>query len=122
MALVLHNKLPEAVVERTELPQLFTTVTSGADGIDLGAAVPLPDTLMHPFTVVVAVKLPAVLTVIEGVVAPVLHNKLPAAVVDKTELPQLFTTVITGADGIVTGAAVPLPGPLVHPFTVVVAV
>ena len=54
--------------------------------------------------------------------APVLHNKLPAAVVDRTELPQLFTTVITGADGIVIGAAVPLPGPLVHPFTVVVAV
>ena len=62
------------------------------------------------------------LTVIEGVVAPVLHNKLPEAVVDKTELPQLFTTVITGADGIVTGAAVPLPVPLVHPFTVVVTV
>ena len=55
VAPVLHNKLPVAVVDRTELPQLFTTVTSGADGIDLGAAVPLPDTLMHPFTVVVAV-------------------------------------------------------------------
>ena len=62
------------------------------------------------------------LTVIDGVVAPVLHNKLPAAVVERIELPQLFTVVTTGADGIDLGAAVPLPVPLVHPFTVVVTV
>ena len=62
------------------------------------------------------------LTVIDGVVALVLHNKLPAAVVDKSELPQLFTTVTSGADGVDLGAAVPLPATLVHPFTVVVTV
>lgn len=52
---MLHNRLPVAVVDRTELPQLFTTVTTGADGVDLGAAAPVPEALMHPFTVVVAV-------------------------------------------------------------------
>ena len=62
------------------------------------------------------------LTVIEEVVAPVLHNNLPEAVVDRIELPQLFTVVTTGADGIDLGAAVPLPATLVHPFTVVVTV
>ena len=42
-----------------------------------------------------------------GVVSPVLHCKLPEAVVDKVELPQLFTTVTTGAAGIAIGAARP---------------
>jgi hypothetical protein len=37
--------------------------------------------------------------------APVLHNKLPAAVVDKVEVPlQLFTTVTAGVAG-TTGTA-----------------
>ena len=57
---------------------------------------------------------------IEAVVAPVLHNKLPVndpAV--NVELPQLFTTVTVGADTLAfNGAAVPLPGALVRPFTV----
>jgi len=56
------------------------------------------------------------------VVAPVLHNKDPAAVVDKVDDPQLLVTVTTGAAGTVLGAAVPLPGVLVHPFTVAVTV
>jgi hypothetical protein len=47
------------------------------------------------------------------------HNndpvKLPAL---NTELPQLLTTETVGADGITFGADVPLPAPLVHPFTV----
>ena len=54
----------------------------------------------------------------EGVVPPVLHSKVPEAVVDKTELPQLFTTVTAGADGIAVGAAVPDPFALAQPPTV----
>ena len=57
---------------------------------------------------------------IEAVVAPVLHSKEPVndpAV--KVELPQLFTTLIVGAGTLeLIGAAVPLPGALVLPFTV----
>jgi hypothetical protein len=52
VALLLHNKVPvnpEAV--NTELSQLSTTVTEGAGGIALGAAVPLPAGLVHPLTV-----------------------------------------------------------------------
>jgi len=56
------------------------------------------------------------------VVAPVLHNSVPEAVVDKIDDPQLSTTVTTGAEGISLGAAVPLPGVLVQPSTVVVTV
>ena len=59
----------------------------------------------------------------DEVIAPLLHNKVPAAVVDKTEVPlQLFTTVTTGVAGIAFGADVPLPFALVHPFTVVFTV
>ena len=58
-------------------------------------------------------------TVIDDVVALLLHNNDPVKLLAvKTELPQLFATVTVGADGIVFGAAVPLPGLLVHPFTV----
>ena len=61
---------------------------------------------------------------IEAVVAPVLHNKDPVndpAV--NVELPQLFTTVTVGADTFpFKGAATPLPGLLVHPFTACVTV
>lgn len=60
----------------------------------------------------------------EGVVAPLLHNKVPVnpdAV--RIELPQLSTTFTTG---VVTeefnGAAIPLPDALVQPFTVCVTV
>jgi hypothetical protein len=53
-----------------------------------------------------------------GVVAPVLHSSDPAAFVDKVDDPQLFTTVITEL-GFCSGGAVPFPGVLVHPFTVV---
>ena len=57
---------------------------------------------------------------IEAVVAPVLHNSDPVndpAV--NVELPQLFTTLTVG-DGTLalSGAALPLPGALVAPFTV----
>ncbi len=63
-------------------------------------------------------------TVIDEVVAPLLHNKDPVnepAV--KSEVPlQLLTTVTVGATGVVLGAAVPLRIALVHPFTVCLTV
>ena len=59
---------------------------------------------------------------IDEVVAPLLHNKVPVAVVDSVDVPQLFTTVTTGATGAVFGAAVPLPAKLVQPATAVVTV
>ena len=48
---VLHNKVPEAVVDNTELPQLFITVTPGVEGVAIGAAVPKPFALAQPPTV-----------------------------------------------------------------------
>ena len=62
---------------------------------------------------------PAVVTVMDDKVAPLLHNKEPVkpeAV--NTELPQLLTTVTVGAAGVVFGLAMPLAVVLVHPFTV----
>ena len=66
---------------------------------------------------------PAAVTVIDGVVAPLLHNNDPEndpAV--NTELPQLSATDTVGAAGIVLGAAVPLPAALIHPSIVWVTV
>ena len=57
--------------------QSSTTFTAGANGVVFGAAVPAPAELMHPFKDWVAVYIPAVLTVIDGVVSEVLHNKDP---------------------------------------------
>jgi hypothetical protein len=95
----------------------------GADGISCGAATPLPEGLVHPFTVCVTEYVPAVVTVIDEVVAPLLHNKEPVKdVAVNIELPQLFITVTTGADGINLGAATPPRDGLVHPFTVCVTV
>jgi hypothetical protein len=56
---------------------------------------------------VVTVYTPADVTVMELVVAPVLHDKAPVAVVDNVEYPQLSISVTTGTDGAVNGAAVP---------------
>ncbi len=51
--------------------------------------------------------------------APLLHNNGPVyPLAVNTELPQLFCTVTIGAEGSFTGADVPLPVVLVHPFTV----
>jgi putative N-acetylmannosamine-6-phosphate epimerase len=59
----------------------------------------------------------------EDVVALLLQNKFPAAVVDNIEVPsQLFTTVTTGIEGVVFGDAVAEPAALIHPFTVEVTV
>jgi hypothetical protein len=107
---------PEAV--RTELVQLSVTDTAGAAGIAFGLASPAPAVLLQPFTVCVTVYIPAVATVIDDVVAPVLHNRLPVkpeAV--SSELPQLSVTDTTGAGTFeLFGAATPLPEALVHPL------
>jgi hypothetical protein len=50
-----------------------------------------------------------VVTVIEAVLAPLLHNIVPPVGIDKTELPQLFATVTTGVAVIVFGDAIPEP-------------
>jgi len=77
-------------------------LTTGGAGAVFGAAVALPGALVHPFTVVVTVKIPAVLTVMFGLVDPLLHNKEPVASVDKLEVPlQLSMTLTTGVDGLV---------------------
>jgi hypothetical protein len=78
VAPLLHNKEPvNDVAVNVELPQLFTTVTPGADGNVFGAATPLREGLVHPFTVCVTLYVPAVATVIDELVAPLLHNNDP---------------------------------------------
>ncbi len=124
VAPLLHKSDPvkfDAV--NTELPQLSATLTVGAAGTGLGAAVPVPGALIQPLTVCVTVYIPPLVTVIDGVVAPVLHNSVPVkpdAV--KTLLVQLSVTATTGAGGACLGAAVPLPGALEQPLTVCVTV
>lgn len=121
---LLQRSVPVAVVVSVEVPlQLFTTVTSGVAGIDFGAAMPDPGSLVHPFKVVATVYVPAVLTLIELVEAPVLHKSDPAAFVERVEVPlQLSTTVTNGVSGIDFGAAMPDPGSLLQPLMVVVTV
>ena len=76
---------------------------------------PVPAGLVQPLTVVVTLYVPAVDTVIEDELAPVLHDKVPKAVVDNVDVPlQLLTALTVGADGVVGGFAVPLPGELVQ--------
>ena len=78
VAPLLHNKEPvKDVTVNVELPQLSTTDTMGADGISCGAATLLPEGQVQPFTVCVTEYVPAVVTVIDEVVAPLLHNKEP---------------------------------------------
>ena len=56
----------------------------------------------------------------DGVVSPVLHNKVPVkAPAVNSELPQLSTTVMVGeVTEEIIGAAMPLPWALMHPSTV----
>jgi hypothetical protein len=123
---LLHNRDPvKEPAVNVELLQLLTTDTVGAVTLELiGAATPDPWGLVHPFTVCVTVYVPPVVTVIDEVVAPLLHNREPVnepAV--NVELPQLLTTDTIGADTFeFKGAATPLPEGLVHPFTVCVTV
>jgi len=112
VAAVLHNKDPvNDPAVNVELPQLFTTVTVGADTLAFnGAATPLPGELVHPLKVCVAVYVPAAVTVMEGVVAPVLHSSDPVnEFAVSVELPQLLTTDITGAEGMALTVSVALP-------------
>ena len=77
--------------------------------------------LTHPFTVVVTEYEPATDTVMDGVVAPLLHNSVPVALVVRVELPQLFTTVTTGVAGLFFGVTTTLDSLLKHPFMVVLS-
>jgi hypothetical protein len=117
---VLHNKDPvKPVAVNTELPQLLLTDTTGAAGIAIGAAVSLANELAHPLTVCETVYEPDVVVVRELVVSPVLHKIEPVTpVAVNSELPQLLTTDIPGADGIGIGAAIPLATGLEQPSTV----
>lgn len=101
VAPLFHNNdpvKPDAV--NTELPQLLTTATDGVAGLASGAAIPVPLALVHPFDVCVTVYVPAVVTVIEDVLAPLLHNNAPLKpdAVNKV-LPQLLVTATEGAAG-----------------------
>jgi putative N-acetylmannosamine-6-phosphate epimerase len=119
VSFVFHNRLPVAVVDKVDVPlQLSTTVTTGVDGVVFGEATPEPAALVQPFADCVTVYVPAEGTVIDEVVSFVFHNRLPVAVVDKVDVPlQLSTTVTTGVDGVVFGAATPEPAALMQPFT-----
>lgn len=68
--------------------------------------------------------MPGVATVIEAVVAPLLHTNAPVTFpAVSVELPQLFTTVTVGAGTAeVLGTATPEPAALLHPFTICVTV
>ena len=95
-------------------------MTVGADGMIFGAAFAWAGSLVHPSNVCVTVYVPAEVTEIVGAVSPVLHSKVPVkAPAVNSELPQLSTTVIVGevTDEII-GAAIPLAGALIHPFTI----
>ena len=63
---------------------------------------------------------PAVVTVIDGVVAPVLHNNVPVKLVAvSNDVPsQLSVAITVGAAGPLPGVATPLPAADVHVPTV----
>jgi hypothetical protein len=59
--------------------------------------------------------MPAAVTVVDAVVAPVLQDMLPMAGIDKTVLPQPLLTVTVGAAGVLVGVDIPEPDALVQP-------
>ena len=62
-------------------------------------------------------------TVMEAVVSPVLHNNDPVkSYAVNREILQSSIIVTIGADGTTRGAATPMPSGLAHPFTVWVTV
>ena len=65
--------------------QLSVTVTTGVAGIAFGEAFAKAGALVHPFTVLVTEYDPPLLTVIDGVVSPVLHSKSPCVFTLRTE-------------------------------------
>jgi hypothetical protein len=65
----------------------------------------------------VTVYVPAVVTVTEAVVSPVLHSNEPViSEAVNSELSQLLITLTAGAAGIIFGAARPVAGELLQPF------
>ena len=100
----------------------FNEIT-GAGGIALGEEIPtpcqVPVKLVQPLTVWVTVYVAALITVMDGVVAPLLHNSDPVKFeAVNTELPQLLITETVGAGGITLGADTALPVVLAHPLIV----
>lgn len=79
VAPVLHNNAPVyALAVSVVLPQLFVTVIFGAATVDVrGAATAFAAALVQPFTVCFTENVPAVFTVIDGVVAPLLQRREP---------------------------------------------
>ena len=66
---MLQSNVTPAEVESVDDPQLSTSVTKGAEGIVVGAAVPDPAGLTQPFAAAcVTVYVPEAVTVIELVV------------------------------------------------------
>jgi hypothetical protein len=126
VAAVLQSKVPvyADAVSVDVILQLSVTETVGATGVVFGDAVPDPGRLTQPLTVWVTVYVPAEPTVIDVVVAPVLHNNEPVkAEAESVDVPlQLLTTDTVGAVGTVLGEAVPEPFELTQPFTVCVTV
>ena len=123
VAPVLHNKVPVKfdAVSNDVPSQLSVTVTVGANGALPGFAIPLPGPDVHPAPRdCVTVYVPAVVTVIDGVISPVLHNKVPVKFVAvSNDVPsQLFVTITVGAFGGLPGLATPLPAFDVHVPTV----
>jgi hypothetical protein len=122
VAPVLHSIVAPAtmpVAVSVDVPsQLSVTVTVGAAGALPGFAIPLPGLEIHaPPRDCVTVYVPAVVTVIDGVVSPVLHSKVPVKfdAVNIDVPSQLSVTVTVGAAGAIPGFATPLPGLDVHP-------
>ncbi|ALD21340.1 hypothetical protein AM218_09080 [Hymenobacter sp. DG25A] len=115
------------VAVTVELSQLFTTPSTGAAGVGLGAGVmELLAGLIQPFTVCLTVSAVVDVTVRGLPEPPSLQvSVLPATrlVAVTVELSQLLTTPSTGAAGVGLGAGVTeLLAGLVQPFTVWVTV
>jgi hypothetical protein len=112
------DPVADAQLGCVKVPRVGADGTVKGDGVT-GALLKL----VQPVVVLVTVKvMEPTDAVMLDVVAPVLHNRLPEAVVLNAELPQLSTFVITGVAGLVFGAASIDPAVLVQPFTVVVTV
>jgi hypothetical protein len=118
VAPVLQDKLPEAGVYSTVFPQLLVTVTVGTDGMVRGADEAAPIELVQPLTLVVTPYTVAFVTVMEEVVALLLHSNAPVEVVYRKELPQLLISVTVGFAGVDRGLAMAMPAGLTQPPTV----
>ena len=103
---------PVVVSVVVPVPQKVPPLTV-ADGAGFGDAVPEPGRLVQPFIVCVTVYVPAVVTVMELPVAPLLHNiaapftRLPAVKVEVAQLSATVTVGVAGADGAVIVAFTP---------------